>query len=56
MFGEPVEGEQTAVVENDSFEEIDDFFVLGVLRAVAGDVERGEAGGMLGEFVLREIM
>lgn len=56
VFGEPVEGGQTAVVENDRFEEFDHFFVLGVLRAVAGDVERGEAGGVLGEFVLRKIM
>lgn len=51
---EPFEGVKTAVVEDDGVEEVDDFLVLHVLRAVAGDVEGGEAGGVFGEFVLFE--
>lgn len=50
--GEPLVGVQTAVVHDDRLEEVDHFFVLDVLGAVAGDVEGGEAGGVLGEFVL----
>lgn len=50
--GEPFEGVEAAVVEDDRVEEVDHFFVLHVLRAVAGEVEGGEAGGVFGEFVL----
>ena len=52
MVGEPLVRVQTAVVEDDSLEEVDHLFVLGVLRAIAGYVESGEAGGMLAELVL----
>jgi hypothetical protein len=50
--GEPFEGVEAAVVEDDGVEEVDDFGVLDVLRAVAGEVEGREAGGVFGEFVL----
>jgi hypothetical protein len=50
--GEPLEGVQAAVVEDDGVEEVDDFFVLDVFGAVAGEVEGGEASGVFGEFVL----
>jgi len=49
---EPGEGVQPAVVEDGGLEVVDDFGVLDVLRAVAGDVEGGEAGGVFGELVL----
>ena len=52
MIGEPLVGVKARVVENDGFEEIDYLFVLGVLGPIAGDVEGGETGGMLAEFVL----
>lgn len=52
--GEPVKSRQTVVVKDDRFEEINDFFVLGVLRAVAWNIKSGKACGMLRELVLRE--
>jgi hypothetical protein len=51
-IGEPLVGVQTAVVEDDGLEEVDYLFMLGVLRTIARDVKGGEAGSMLGEFVL----
>ena len=54
VSGEPLEGVEAAVVEDYRVEEVDDFFVLDVLGAVAGEVEGGEAGGVLGEFMLFE--
>jgi hypothetical protein len=52
VSGEPLEGAEAAVVEDYRVEEVDDFFVLDVLGAVAGEVEGGEAGCVFGEFVL----
>jgi hypothetical protein len=52
VSGEPFEGVEAAVVEDDRVEEVDNFGVLDVLWAVAGEVEGGEAGGVFGEFVL----
>lgn len=52
VVGEPLEGVQAAVVEDDGLEEVDHLFVLGVLGTVAGNIEGGEAGGMLAELVL----
>jgi hypothetical protein len=52
VVGEPLEGVQAAVVHDDGFEKVNHFFVFDVLRAVAGDVEGGKAGGVLGELVL----
>ena len=52
VSGEPLEGVEAAVVENYRVEEVDDFGVLDVLGAVAGEVEGGEAGCVFGEFVL----
>jgi hypothetical protein len=52
VVGQPFEGVQAAVVHDDRFEEVEDFFVFGVFGAVAGDVEGGEAGGVFGELVL----
>jgi hypothetical protein len=51
---EPLESVEAGVVEDDGVEEVDDFFVLNVLGAVAGEVEGGEAGCVFGEFVLRD--
>ena len=39
MIGEPLEGVQAAVVEDDGLEEVDDLFVLSVLGAIARDIE-----------------
>ena len=39
VIGEPLEGVQAAVMEDHSLEEVDHLFVLGVLGAIAGDVE-----------------
>ena len=50
--GEPGEGRQAGVVHDRRGEEVDDFLVFDVRGAVAGDVEGGEAGGVLGELVL----
>lgn len=47
MLGEPFESVEAAVVEDRCLEEIDHFFVLGVIRAVAGDVKGREACGVL---------
>lgn len=52
MVGKPLVGVQTAVVENDGLEEVNDLFMLGVLRAIAGNVEGGKASSMLAELVL----
>lgn len=52
VLGQPGEGRQAGVVHDRRLEEVDDFLVLAVMRAVAGDVEGGEAGRVLGELVL----
>jgi hypothetical protein len=40
-----------ALVVDGRFEEVDDIFMLDVLRAIARDVKRAEASSMLGELV-----
>lgn len=46
-LSEPVERRKPPVVANGRVEEIHDILVLAVQRAVAGHVERGEAGCVL---------
>ncbi|KAJ8108241.1 hypothetical protein OPT61_g8307 [Boeremia exigua] len=48
---EPLEGREALVEFYRGFEEVDYFFVLAVLRAVARRVEGAEAGGVLAELV-----
>jgi hypothetical protein len=51
---EPFEGRHFLVVLDCCLEEIDNFFMLLVGRAVAGGVEGRETGGVFGEFVAPE--
>jgi hypothetical protein len=53
-FSKPVKRRNALVVRNRGFEEVDYFFVFGVLWAVAGRVEGREAGGVFAEFVAPE--
>ncbi len=51
---QPLEGGEALVVFDCGLEEVDDFFVLDVFRAVAGDLEGAVAGCVFGEFVTPE--
>ncbi len=51
---QPLEGREPLVVFDCSLEEVDDFFVLDVFRAVAGYLEGAVAGCVFGEFVTPE--
>ena len=52
--GEPFERREALLVPDDGLEEVDDFLVLAVLRAVAGHVEGAEAVAVLGHLVAPE--
>ena len=51
---QPLVGREALVVFDRGGEEVDDFLVLAVQRAVAGDVEGAEARGVLAELVAPE--
>ena len=54
-FLQPTPGWESLVVLDRSLEELDDFLVLDVVGPVAREVERREAGRVLGEFVGPEV-
>jgi hypothetical protein len=51
---QPLVGREALVVFNRGGEEVDDFLMLAVEGAVAGDVEGAEARGVLAELVAPE--
>jgi hypothetical protein len=53
---QPAKGRKTAVVEDSCLEELNDFFVLNILRAIARHVKGGEASAVLAELMLPEIV
>jgi hypothetical protein len=53
---QPAKGRQAAVVEDGSFEELNDFLVLDVLRAIARHIEGREASSVLAELVFVKLM
>jgi hypothetical protein len=53
---QPAPSRETAVVENGCLEELNDFFVFSVFRAIARHVEGGEASSVLAELVLVKLV